>query len=199
VKTYRELQDHFYEHIRPAVVERYGQDDHIALNEAWNDYTDAECKDGQINGLVYHHCPSVGSDEWPGDTEEMIDFLMRENGISVEITEVSERPAGFFDDVPGARHFSFAVLDRDDKTVYSGHYSQGPGIHHEPTAASVFASVLMDCTDEPFEDWCDELGFDNDSIKAHRIWEACRKSHQRIQPLVGASDFEDWKELAHEL
>lgn len=43
----------FEENILPGVVERYGKDDEIAIRTAFNDYTDALCKDGQISEWQY--------------------------------------------------------------------------------------------------------------------------------------------------
>lgn len=32
----------------PYLIERYDENDKVAIRTAWNDYTDALCKDGQI-------------------------------------------------------------------------------------------------------------------------------------------------------
>ena len=47
------LRDRFERDIQPQVVEQYGADDVIALNEAFNNWTDMLCKDGEISETVY--------------------------------------------------------------------------------------------------------------------------------------------------
>lgn len=46
--TLREAQRRFNEEILPAVVQQYGKKDKVAIRTAWNDWTDALQKDGQI-------------------------------------------------------------------------------------------------------------------------------------------------------
>ena len=43
----------FRQDVLPEVVRRYGRGDWTALREAWNDWTDALCKDGEITSKQY--------------------------------------------------------------------------------------------------------------------------------------------------
>lgn len=43
----------FRAHILPSVIARYGRSDRVAICEAWNNYTDALCKDGRIREYQY--------------------------------------------------------------------------------------------------------------------------------------------------
>lgn len=43
----------FKNKIAPRVIARYGRNDRPALREAWNDWTDALCKDGLITERQY--------------------------------------------------------------------------------------------------------------------------------------------------
>jgi len=45
------LRDQWPE-VRAMIVEKYGEDDEIALNEGFNDWTDALCTDGDISEYV---------------------------------------------------------------------------------------------------------------------------------------------------
>jgi hypothetical protein len=38
----------FNETVKPAIVARYGKSDNAAMRQAWNDFTDALCKNGDI-------------------------------------------------------------------------------------------------------------------------------------------------------
>lgn len=49
------LRARFKEEIEPLVVEQYGADDEIALNEEFNNWTDSLCKDGEISQYVYNN------------------------------------------------------------------------------------------------------------------------------------------------
>ena len=55
-----ELSKRFDEEILPLVVEQYGEDDGPAIAEAFNDWTDSLCKDGEIHELQYNAYCYVG-------------------------------------------------------------------------------------------------------------------------------------------
>lgn len=46
---------------------------------------------------------------------------------------------------------------------------------HAPQAAGVLHCLLMDASsaEQNFYDWCDELGYNNDSLKARNTYDAC--------------------------
>tara|TARA_R100000808_G_C2143193_1_gene150976 strand:+ start:634 stop:855 length:222 start_codon:yes stop_codon:yes gene_type:complete len=56
----------FEEHVLPAIIDQYEQDgkpDWPARSEAWNDWTDSLCKNGQISDWQYanwSHSPLCG-------------------------------------------------------------------------------------------------------------------------------------------
>ncbi len=51
--TVSDLRQRFADEIAPLVVEQYGEDDVPAMDEAFNNWTDALCKAGEIPELVY--------------------------------------------------------------------------------------------------------------------------------------------------
>lgn len=55
-----ELSDHFDEIVLSNVVEHYGEDDKIALQEAFNNYTDALCTDGLLHAEQYKNYSYIG-------------------------------------------------------------------------------------------------------------------------------------------
>lgn len=57
-----------------------------------------------------------------------------------------------------------------------------------PDAATVVDSLLSDVSglDRRFEDWAADLGYDEDSRKAERIYIECLKVLPRLQALLGA-------------
>ena len=52
----------FNVHILPAIVEQYGADDEVAINEAFNNWTDGLCKDGEIHDEQYNSYCYLGED-----------------------------------------------------------------------------------------------------------------------------------------
>ncbi len=54
----------------------------------------------------------------------------------------------------------------------------------EPTAYEVLACI---CKDDPgtFENFCDEYGYDNDSIKDRKVWRACVNEWKKVELFFG--------------
>lgn len=51
--TKKEAVKYFKEHIAPIIRNKYGNNDKVAMCEAWNDYTDALCKERSITPKQY--------------------------------------------------------------------------------------------------------------------------------------------------
>jgi len=58
-----------------------------------------------------------------------------------------------------------------------------------PTACDVMESVLLDAmtviSAGSYEDWCSELGFDDDSMRARRIYDACLHQSKELRTFLG--------------
>jgi len=55
-----ELSKLFDEEILPLVVESYGEDDSVAISQAFNDWSDSLCKDGELHPEQYDKYCYVG-------------------------------------------------------------------------------------------------------------------------------------------
>lgn len=55
-----ELSERFDEAVLPDVIAKYGEDDQVAINEAFNDWTDMLCKDGDLHDEQYNKYCYVG-------------------------------------------------------------------------------------------------------------------------------------------
>lgn len=53
IASEEELSDLFDQDIAPMVIEQYGEDDTIAMSEAFNNWSDRLCKDGEIHPEQY--------------------------------------------------------------------------------------------------------------------------------------------------
>lgn len=56
-----ELSEKFDEEIAELVVEQYGPDDEPAMSEAFNNWADGLCKDGEIHSEQYNQYCYVGT------------------------------------------------------------------------------------------------------------------------------------------
>lgn len=52
---------------------------------------------------------------------------------------------------------------------------------------------------ESFDSFCDELGYDNDSIKARKVWRACVKSKGKLESILGDMDIYDFSNALRDL
>jgi hypothetical protein len=66
------------------------------------------------------------------------------------------------------------------------YFSQGYGIQGEPTLESVLNCLISDSTcGETFEEFCDNLGYDNDSRKAEKTFNTILKQTSKLKKLLG--------------
>jgi hypothetical protein len=66
-------------------------------------------------------------------------------------------------------------------------FYMGPALTDEPTAADVLSCLILDAsaTEISFEEWCADLGYDEDSRKAEATYRACVKNGQKVRRLLG--------------
>lgn len=74
-------------------------------------------------------------------------------------------------------------------------FSMGYGHHGaEPTAADVLNALASDASgyenDKDFESWASNYGYDTDSRKVHKIFNAVKASAAKLKKFIGA-DYED--------
>jgi hypothetical protein len=77
-------------------------------------------------------------------------------------------------------------------------FSQGYGIIGEPTLESVLNCLISDSfCGENFQDFCDNLGYDNDSRKAEKTFQATLKQTSKLKKLLdnGFNDLASCEQL----
>lgn len=180
--------------IQPAVIAQYGSDDRPALSESWNDFTDSLCKNGELTGIQYHYCPAY--DEPMPDCDR--EFILDEMGVSFGTIRVAERPDGdLWHD--GVSHWR--VLFKRGNHDLTAFYSMGSACTGQPQMADVFNCLLNDSDNiegNDFEGWASDYGFDTDSRKAERVFNACQKTLLELKRLFTASELEELRELFHD-
>lgn len=90
-----------------------------------------------------------------------------------------------------AHHYSYVIYvtmgDRFGKKI-RGNYSQGSGIKNKPQIDDILDSLsleTMNIEEESFELWCDDFGYDSDSRKAYKIYQACLEESKHLKHLLG--------------
>lgn len=71
---------------------------------------------------------------------------------------------------------------------YSLDFWQGVGIKDAPTAEGVLECLISDTRSAcgSFRDFCSDLGYSEDSIKAKRMYDACHRQDKHLKRLLGA-------------
>ena len=116
--------------------------------------------------------------------EERTASFVKENNVRISVSYgAPENPE--FKDADGWT----VTLKMDGKQMTIPFY-KGIGHHgEEPTAEEVLECLASDAcgvdNSQTFEDWCSEYGYDTDSRRAERIYNACLKSTEKLRRFLG--------------
>ena len=120
-----------------------------------------------------------------------IQEFIKVNNIKVTCNQITERK----DDIAwpeGSTHWNCKISHKENTMFVT--FSQGSAISGEPEAAEVLNAVACDAASyndaKTFEDFADELGYDPDSRKAEKIYNACGKSADNLKTLLGPELYE---------
>lgn len=186
----------FESEIKPLVIEQYGNDDSAAMSEAWNDYTDSLCKDGELTALQYRYCPS--DDEACIFDDDDVEFLIEQMGIDIDIEQVNSRHDNLMSE--STKHYEITI-SRGKKEI-EFYFSTGSGIVY-PERKGIIECILDDRSIIEgvldFNDFCDNLGYDNDSISAKKICKACKKMKRKVEKIFTPDECEQLQEMIREL
>lgn len=110
--------------------------------------------------------------------QELINHL-DDLGVIVHIERSKMVDRGGFP--TGSRHYEVTVSNQSGDS-FSVVYSQGPAIKGEPSIFNVFSSLILDydCGGLSFEDFCSDLGYDEDSREDYKLWEQCKVSREEV-------------------
>ena len=88
-------------------------------------------------------------------------------------------------------------VDRLDQTVFKIGGDWGKEYAVSPTQASVLYCLLLDASgaEQNFNDWCYEFGYDNDSMKDFKTYQACCDTLEKIRKLFTSKEREELAEL----
>lgn len=89
-----------------------------------------------------------------------------------------------------------------DRSIYGrdlrNRWLRDPRCAPIPDVADVLYCLCSDacCGESSFDDFCSELGYDNDSRKAEKVWNTCRDMCIKMRVLLGA-EFDDFANAEH--
>jgi hypothetical protein len=124
-------------------------------------------------------------------------------GIVAHVTQIPARTDGNGDAWNAkARHY-VVMLTKGGNGTGKGpetgrlalQYSQGSGIKDHPTRTDILNCLASDYTEDPFESWASESGYDTDSRKALATYEAVRTHSVQLAALLGPSLLADLLDL----
>jgi hypothetical protein len=113
-------------------------------------------------------------------------FIVKHN-VTMTCVQVDANPH-IADDADWARTASHYLCTlRHGRRTMKVHYSMGSAHTEEPKVAEVLDSLASDypATNVTFETWCDDYGYDTDSIKALKTFRACRRVGAQLAKWLG--------------
>lgn len=115
-------------------------------------------------------------------TQNPIKAFIATHGITMQVSRASSNPNML--GTSCTQHWT-CVLRCEDRTMTVA-FSQGSAHTQEPTVSDVLECLAMDASSalDKFEDWCDNCGYDTDSRKAYRTWEAVVKQSDDLVALL---------------
>lgn len=113
-----------------------------------------------------------------------IDEFIQSYGITLEAKEIPERT-----DVDWKDGTHWEVTLKSPRGELKTSYSMGSAHNGKtPELREVLDSLGMDISgisETPFETWCQEFGYNTDSIKALKTYNACKLISRQMYHLVG--------------
>jgi hypothetical protein len=81
----------------------------------------------------------------------------------------------------------YTVTLKYDRKQMTVPFFMGSALSHEPTLEDVMPCLLSDLSlsDYDFEGFCHEFGYDEDSRKAYKTFQAVQKNGKKLEKLLG--------------
>lgn len=78
-----------------------------------------------------------------------------------------------------------------------GHRSKKTGNPLKPVIAGVLHSLLLDSSaaNESLNEWCDNFGYDSNSIKVLNIYKACLENADKLKKIFSNTELQSFSEL----
>lgn len=118
-------------------------------------------------------------------TQNAVNEILRLNNITFNAVYIDQIKK---DGTWNCDYFVCTFKHKGITETFDYHMGIGHRKNNKPTLpkpADVLYSLLMDCTQgEDFKNWCDNFGFDPDSIKALKVYEACQANETKLKNVL---------------
>jgi hypothetical protein len=114
-----------------------------------------------------------------------------ENHIKIRSERIGSRPDGLMDQ--NMNHWRVTLQrGRQRMTLY---YSMGYGLSGEPQVGDVLECLALDASmidsSRGFEDWCRDLGFNEDSRKVWKMYKVTEKDRDKLYYFLGEGLYDE--------
>jgi hypothetical protein len=140
--------------------------------------------------------PDKGPHEWEpqGGEAGTLGRFIYQNNIKLDYEPIAQRPDRDVDEdekeqewQDSAFHYK-VTLKRGRKTLTT-FYSKGQGLPEPPEADEVLDSLASDAegvdASRVFNAWAEDFGYDTDSRRHERIYNACKETRQKLKRFLG--------------
>jgi hypothetical protein len=120
---------------------------------------------------------------------------LKEMGIETEV-KYGGKELGYFED--NWKHDTWTVTFTKGTKMIEKPYYMGIGNHgREPKPEEVMQCLIQDArsyTDtQNFKEFAREFGYSDDSIRALKIFKACKRTYRELEKFFGNEDFLNWE------
>lgn len=122
--------------------------------------------------------------------------FVRKHQLVANSTRIPDRPDEM-GDWKGATHWvvTLSQTGRGNPRTFTTFYSMGSAHKGAPKIDSVLSSLMFDASGaenaSSFEDWASEYGYDTDSRKAERMYNACREISAKLRVFLGRDAYNE--------
>lgn len=118
--------------------------------------------------------------------QQTIQEFLKKYPMSISCKQIDQRPDN--NEWKDADHWKCVLRNKATGKQMTFYYSKGYGHHgKEPNLCEVVSSMASDsdASEENFEDWCSNLGYDTDSRRAERIYKLCKEQTKKFIRVLG--------------
>jgi hypothetical protein len=126
------------------------------------------------------------------DIEMTISDFIKQKQIKMSVSCLDSNPH-MADATPGSNHYRCTFSAGGKRMTIP--FTMGSAHTEEPEPGEVLDCLASDSAGfenaQGFEDWASEYGYDSDSIKAKRTYDAVKQQRDKLQRFLGDDDYKN--------
>lgn len=137
--------------------------------------------------------------------EEQAKKFLADTGTTIEIVKAVPQKPPLWVKKDEEHGINYYVALKNKKGTYGFDFwgsiadaekiKRGDGHGTKPTAYDILACLTADMGDVSFIEFCDNFGYDNDSIKTQKTYVACVEQSKELHKLFSESELEALSEI----